>query len=658
MTRGRRPTLIPAQLAHLEWPMPSAAQLQSLTPADRQLYEQRKRAVDGVRARQRFRAITQQSGLSRSEIRRLVTRCIQWDVEGNLWGYRALVPNVRQKAYTRTAPLPDAAAGTRGGYAGAWQQLLDDMPGLEDAIEDWVFPPERRDGPQPLDFDEIWGQFELALLEAGRTEADYPLRCAERGKRSLHQHIAALLDEHPERTARQQGGTTAGQRWQMVSPTKKRLIRPRRPGTFAILDFHLCDARTTFILTSPTGEPYAITVPRWYIGVLVDEHLGAILAVTATLELNPSAADTLQTLDCMVHPERYVQADLNGLTLDDSKIFLQQMVPEHANASISVLRLDNAWANAADAVIRNAVYTFGTCVHFGPSRCWVGRPMVERVIKELAIRGAQIMPSSTGATPGSGLHGDAAEQAELFDVRIEDLMCTLLRVAREHNATRTERLAHSSADFVLRQAYLDPDRPLPGMRLPQATRESGTLLQETFIATVRGNVKKGVRPHINWERRRFSNAMLDERADLIGRDLLCTVPYYDCDVMHAVVLDTSTALGRFIPDRRYDPPRSIRMNRLLRVRGRRAQLKQRATSARAKALDKAQQRSKRKRHTDEPKDALTAARAAQDARRFPEQEARPTATPYPVQSANDDLKGWIGTQDPFGLATFKRRRPV
>ena len=101
------------------------------------------------------------------------------------------------------------------------------------------------------------------------------------------------------------------------------------------------------------------------------------------------------------------------------------------------------------------------------------------------------------------------------------------------------------------------------------------------------------------------------------------------------------------------------MNRFLRVRGKRAQIKQRALSARANAASKPLRPPKRKRQAEDAKDALTSARAAQDARRFPEQgAARPPSAQYLVQPANDDLKGWVGTRDPFGLTTFKRRRPV
>ncbi|WP_439891106.1 hypothetical protein ACS7SF_00025 [Ralstonia sp. 25C] len=657
MTQGRRQTLISATLAQTEWPTPSQAAIDALGEAEEQRYHVRKQAVELVRANKPFKLITQHTGLSRSEVRRLVKKCLEGADDGRIAGYRALVTNAFRKAYERSKPVQPNEFKGKGGAAGAWGLLLRTIPGLNETIEELVFPPITREGPLPLNIDDVWGACLLHFQQAGLTDNDYPLNSTEQGKRALREYIKRLEEQYGDRTVRLRGGKNAEQRWRMIRLTQKRLIGPRRPGTFVILDYHLVDARTVVIMRSPTGEEYPIELPRWYIGVLVDEHLGTILGVTATLEVNPTYSDTLQTLDCMIHPQRYIESDLNGLEFADDKIFIQQMVPEHANASFSVLRVDNAWANAANAVIRNAVYNFGASVQFGPSRCWMARPVVERVIKEIATRGPQTAPSSTGSNPMSGLHSDAGEQAQKFVVTVEELMRIIFRAVREHNAARTERLAYSDASLVLSRAYQDPDKPLPGARLPRATIDNGTLLYETVICPVVGNLKKGIRPHINWSGR-YSNRELEDRPDLIGKNLICFIAHYNCDIMYAVIEETSVSLGRLVPAKPYDPPRSIRHARYLRREGRGRQTKQRAEAAQARAAERAQ--TKRQRKNNAAKDTLRGARVEQDARRFPAENPAPqkTVAPPVTQSANDDLKGWTGTRDPFGLTVVKRRRPA
>ena len=199
MTRGRPQTLIPAQLANVEWPLPSEADLQALSESKRRHYIRRKQVVDLVRGGQPYAAIEQQTGVSRAGARWLVMQCIQMAPDGQIKGYRALVPGAFRKEYERKAPVT-----SQEDSAGAWRQLLKDIPGSEAAIERLVFLQEgcNSDQTQTLTLTDVWLWFLQLLRETGRTDADYPMFCLAQGKGALYRHILRLQKKHPGRTMR------------------------------------------------------------------------------------------------------------------------------------------------------------------------------------------------------------------------------------------------------------------------------------------------------------------------------------------------------------------------------------------------------------------------------------------------------------------------
>ncbi|WP_439892842.1 hypothetical protein ACS7SF_23220 (plasmid) [Ralstonia sp. 25C] len=199
MTRGRPQTLIPSQFALIEWPLPSQATLLALSESKRQLYIWRKQVVDMARDCQPFATIERQKDLSRAGVRWLVTLCLETAPDGQIKGYRALVPGAFRKEYERVATVT-----SREGAAGAWRQLLKDIPGLDVAIKRLVFFPEgcEPDQLQTVTLGNVWSRFLQLLREAGRTDADYPLFCLAQGQGALYRHILKLKKEHPGRIVR------------------------------------------------------------------------------------------------------------------------------------------------------------------------------------------------------------------------------------------------------------------------------------------------------------------------------------------------------------------------------------------------------------------------------------------------------------------------
>lgn len=79
--------------------------------------------------------ITEETGIIRQEINRLLRRCTPLSDDGQVEGFRALFPKKRVASYVRTAPLEREKGSGSAGCAGALGQLFDRFPALKHFID-------------------------------------------------------------------------------------------------------------------------------------------------------------------------------------------------------------------------------------------------------------------------------------------------------------------------------------------------------------------------------------------------------------------------------------------------------------------------------------------------------------------------------------------
>jgi len=75
--------------------------------------------------------------------------------------------------------------------------------------------------------------------------------------------------------------------------------------------------------------------------------------------------------------------------------------------------------------------------------------------------------------------------------------------------------------------------------VPVARRSTLCLLQEARVVTIRGNLARGVRPHVNFEYVRYDNSLLSGIAGMIGQQLRVYFNVKDVRHLHAFFMDGS-----------------------------------------------------------------------------------------------------------------------
>jgi len=657
MTRGcTRKRILSVYGKPSDWPRPT---LDHLLPEDRQRYWRRERAVISYVEKVAFTEISLETGLSRREVFRQLTRFTTPKPDGGIYGLLGLVPRQRLRPYQRRKPLHEAA-GMSSGLAGAMGALIERHPASRDVLYEKLLgigAPRGELFDRNPTFRSLHGQWLTALRKLGLSDSDWPFFTGDQGYTSLVRYCNRLMQWEAGRAVRRRFGKAAANRVAMVGKGIPPLIQPLRPGTFAILDYSRVDAASTFSFETPEGKVLEQVLPRWYIALLVDELTSATWSAFCTLETEPSSDSVLEALDRAVRPQAYAETQLtaNGEPL---AFHIHELLPSLGFSGVSVLKLDNARCNKALEVVDNIVFTLGCAVNFGPVHSWARRDVVEKTIGQISAMGAKRLGSAYGTGPADPTRPDSAAEAIRLRLNYREVQQVLFYSCRAHNRNVTERLHYSSPFEYFSRALSLPDSGVFVNPLPRPTLKDSGLLDHLEQCTVRGSQQKGVRPYVRLMRCRYSSPALASAWQLLGKSLLVRIKRYDARLATASCSDTGEVIGPLFPERAWAQHAvSWRMRQLINRAGQKVTAREREdpmeawmAERAAKMLATRTSKAKRKKGS---KDALELSRQERAREQY-----GASADSAPPQAATDAWQHSLDStqdadppppEDPFGL---------
>ena len=110
----------------------------ALNEEQRVAYERNRNVIDAYLSGTAINDIAKQYDVARSQIYRLIKRCGSTHEDGRVYGYRALLPQMRVKSYERFSPLNKLSEAGSRGTAGGFIALLDHYPALVDWMRDEI----------------------------------------------------------------------------------------------------------------------------------------------------------------------------------------------------------------------------------------------------------------------------------------------------------------------------------------------------------------------------------------------------------------------------------------------------------------------------------------------------------------------------------------
>lgn len=485
-------------------------------------YQGRENAIREYLKGKKVNEISEVFGISRVELGRLVKRCLTLHPDGKIWGWRALIPYHRQRPYRRNAPVKSYPSSAKGGCSGALMQLFARLPYIKELV-DTLFLKKRKEGivhESRIPLKSIHKRFLDACRDAGVPASEYPFSVKSLGRVGLWRYLcrlqtsefaSAVLARHGKDAARILKSTNNGY-------SEGRILLPFQNVEF---DAHRIDLFCNISMPSPYGGIVKRVIERFWILAIIEAVSRAILGYHISLNREYNATDVLLCVRNAIVPWKQRGLTIPRLKYPERGGMPSEVIPELAWALWDEFSYDNGKANLADGVIKKLVRVVGCAVNPGPVETPEGRPLIERFFHTLEENGFHRLPSTTGSGPHDPRRNNPEAAAIRHDIKLEHIEELVEVLIMGYNGSPHSGIGYRTPLEYLQYFICDENRLIK--TLPEGRRSNMTLLNIEAARFVRGNIKEGRRPYVEYEGARYQNDVLARTFDLVGTKLTLSI---------------------------------------------------------------------------------------------------------------------------------------
>lgn len=488
--------------------------------------------VDAIRlyfANEPVADIERRTGVSAKQLPQLAKRCLLLGSDGNILGYRALLPYARTKRYERSAPIQTKFPEQRCGQSGALTALFDRFPRIREELIHCIRHEmqHRRAHEHRLRPRDLHRTFIKMARDAGVVESEWPFNTKYLGLRSLEKFMKEVLDGHFARAVHIYGEREARAHL-AVGTGHGPLLRYEEPYDAVEIDAYNIECHLTIAMRTPEGTETDILLERIWLIAAVERVSTAVLSYAVVYRSEVTADDLMRVIrDAAGRRWAPMPLAIAELSYPKDGGLPSGIIPAAEGALWSVTLLDGALAHLSKTVHERARKMFGFAINWGAVGHFERRPNVERTFKQIASDLFKRLPSTTGSHPRKGRAERAEEQAVRHRIRA-DIVEQLLDVTiAQHNATPSEGTSFLSPLQVLRHFFDDPARGFLVRRLPAAAKEAAATMSVKELTTVRGGRDTGRRPYIQIDRVHYTSPVLADAGHLIGHELVVEIDEED-----------------------------------------------------------------------------------------------------------------------------------
>lgn len=465
--------------------------------------------------------IRQRSGIGAKQAYRLIReRCLQTHPDGQVYGWRGLIPHMRVHPYRRRKKLRVDNFGL--GAAGAMQLLLEGEPELAKAFVKRIL----KSGTgkklsqihKPRDH-VAW--FVGQLRERGyEARNEWPFNTASNGYFAVYRYFKSVLAENPRAAARAAGGPDL----------EKKLLsgdgvdRPVKHVFERVeMDAHKLDARLCVMVPQLDGDWVPKIIHRLWVIVILDVASRAVLGYHLSLRREVSKDDVLKAIKRALTKWTKRELHFSDVPYQPGAALPSGVRDDWVGLCWDETSVDGALAETCKTVRSVLKDVVGSELldpdnSFAVRRSKDDRPFIESFFRTLGERGFQRLSNTTGGKPQDKRGRDPDEVAltsqfqyeyaeELLDVLIANYNAKEHRNLGSRSPLQFMDFASSRTDFSVRRA----DSNLVGLVVSYRKR-----------CVVRGGAAEGRAPFVNFQLAKYSNEMLSNRHDLVGTEVWVT----------------------------------------------------------------------------------------------------------------------------------------
>ncbi|WP_410720214.1 hypothetical protein [Brevibacillus sp. SIMBA_076] len=517
------------------WPQ---VNFENLPEMHRDIFAKRKQAVDlYMTDRATILDITKQTGVNRVDLFRLIKRCLDYDEDGKVYGYRALIPYKRMKSYERSKPINVKDKLEKVSFNGSFSKFLDEHPSIAKLVLNLYLNKSQGGVKRPrMRIIDIHDKFVRACKNEGIIENEYPLNTYNKGLRSLERFFRKLQNDHFTEIVSARFGVDAGRRAKRVPSTyhsKNIITRPYQQVQF---DGHKIDAIFTITYTTPLGHRVQETIDRPWLLLLIDVATRTVLGYHICLEKEYSSTDVLQCIKRATMPWREKTLSIHGLRYPDQIGYASALISETSWAVWDELLFDNAKANLANIVKDRLRRVIGCDVNAGPVNMPEYRGIIERLFGLLEENGYHRLPSTTGSNSKDPRRQDPEDKARKYNISIEHLEELTEILIANYNLRPHSGIENFSPLGSMKQKIENNELV---RQLPEEKRSELIFLSFQAKRRVAGSVEYGKRPFIQFEHVTYHNSILSTSPWLINKELTLLVNVDDLRTIRAFLPDGS-----------------------------------------------------------------------------------------------------------------------
>ncbi len=462
--------------------------------------------------------IANRTGISRSYINTLAQNCLKEDDQGCQRGFLGLQPYRSQKQYKRLKTCKKRSI-QHGGLSGAFTALLDQHPELKEFLdkkaESRTAKVSRAKETKPS-YKSIHSKFLKKCREIGIGSEDYPFTTREAGYRTLTNYVKQIQSESWSASVTDAGGRVLTATWRAEDDPL--LPKPAFPYDAVELDGHKIDLRLTIKIRTPYGIDEPVECTRIWILALGDVVTKCILGYYLVPAIEYSTDDIIEAIHHSLHAERFSHFSIPELTYKPGAGFPSSNYKELRFMGFKSLRVDNAKANLSNKLMSVMTRVIGCWPDAGPVGMPNSRAFIESFFRNLSVHFAHRLPGTTGRSPEDIRRALSDPNGELsLLITLEELQEMIEVIIANYNATQHSSLGGKTPLEAMQYFLMkEPCRFYPISKIRQ---KDLCLFYESKVVTVRGNEATGERPHINFENSRYSNDVLSNAVNMIGKQI-------------------------------------------------------------------------------------------------------------------------------------------
>ena len=488
----------------------------ALSSERRALYIARKQAIELHLAGVSFEQIKKMTTLSKRQIYRLLKeRCLEIHPDGQVYGWRGLLPFMRINSYTRRTKIKVTQFGH--GAAGALQSLLSAHPEVREAfntrIQD-VSLSNKLKGTK-LSRMKLCRWFLDRLRELGyESRKDWPFNTRSLGYCSICRYIISVLATNPKALANSLGGPDLVKKLKTGDGTNRPVFKFMQRVE---MDAHKLDGRFCVSIPQMGGGCLERIIHRLWVIVIIEVVSRAVIGYYFSVRREVSQDDVLRTIKRGLGRWSLREVSFCKTPYLPGAGLLSTLGDQYTGLCWDECSVDGALAETCHRVRKELTETVGAELlepesSFSKRRSKDDRPFIEAFFRNLAGGAFQQMSNTTGSKPQDkkGRHPEEVAITSRFQFEYaEELLDVLIA---NYNATPhsgiNNRTPLEYAKF-LHQASASEFRYADSQRVEK-------LLSLRKLCTVRGGARAGRAPYVEFYCARYSNEILQNRQDLVG----------------------------------------------------------------------------------------------------------------------------------------------